>query len=79
MGTITINVSDTVEHEFRDLIHEQFGTRKGTMGKAVQEALEAYVAEKRQKEIGREAIRLMNKGFKMGKILVRTRAELYEQ
>lgn len=79
MGTITINVSDAVEHEFRDLIREQFGTRKGTIGKAVEEALHSYVEKKKQADSGREAIALMNKGYKLGKIQYKSREELHER
>jgi len=43
MGTITINMNDTVEHSFRALINKQSGTRKGSLAKAVEKALADFI------------------------------------
>ncbi|MBI2147169.1 hypothetical protein HYU19_01680 [Candidatus Woesearchaeota archaeon] len=67
MGTITISVDDEIEHRFRKSAKEEYGTGKGTLGKAVAEALDAWAKEKEQKEIAERQIALMNKGFSLGK------------
>jgi len=37
MGTITVNVKDDVEKEFRKLVRSLHGARKGELGKALTE------------------------------------------
>ncbi len=79
MGTITINVSDDVESVFRETVKEEKGTGKGALGAAVTEALQKWMEEKRQKEIAQEMVALMQKGFRMGKLPLRSREELYDR
>ena len=79
MGTITVNISDDTEEFFRSAVKEEVGEGKGILGKAVDEALKKWAEEKRQVEIGKKMIALMEKGFDMGKILIKHRSELYDR
>lgn len=79
MGTITVNVKDDVEKEFRDLVRSVLGTKKGDLGKALNEAMRKWVYEKKQEEIAQEALKLLEQGFDFGKRLYRDRSELYER
>lgn len=79
MATITINIQDNVAKEFREEVLKRIGKRKGALGKAVEEALKKWLYEKRQEQISKEMIELMEKGILMGKIKIKSRSELYER
>ena len=78
MGTITVNVKDDVEKEFREIVHSFQGTKKGDLGKALTEAMRKWVYEKRQEKIAQEALKLLEQGFDFGKRLYKDRSDLYE-
>lgn len=79
MGTMTINISDDTEQLFRSTVKEEVGEGKGKLGEAVDEALKKWAEEKRQIEIGQELLALSQRGFNMGKILIKHRSELYDR
>lgn len=79
MGTITVNVSDDVEKEFRKLVSSVHGARKGELGKALTEAMQKWVYEKKQEKIAQEALKLLDLKFNFGKRLYRDRDELHER
>ncbi len=79
MGTITINVNDEIERQFRKAVKETKGTGKGKLGEAVTEAINKWAEEKRQKEIAAELKALIEKGFDMGKLKIKSRDELYDR
>ncbi len=77
MGTVTINIDSAIESRFRDYVYKEYGKSKGVLGKAVSQAIEKWLEERKQEKLGQEAISLMKKGFKMGAIRVKSRDELY--
>lgn len=79
MGTITVNISDETEQFFREAVKEEIGEGKGKLGAAVDDALKKWAEEKRQIELGKSMIALMEKGFDMGKITIKHRSELYDR
>ena len=79
MGTITVNVKDDVEKEFRKLVRSVQGTKKGDLGKAVTEAMQKWVYEKKQEKIAQEALKLLELKFNFGKRLYTDREELHER
>lgn len=79
METVTINVPDEVIAEFRQVAAETFGGGKGHLGKAFTEAIEAWMFERKQKKIAREARDMMEHGFYMGERLYKDRSELHER
>lgn len=79
MATITINLKDELNNKFRELVKQKIGEGKGTIGMAVEEAIISWIKEKRQDEIANEMISLMGNGFKMGRIKIKAREELYER
>ncbi len=78
MGTITISIADDTEDLFRDVVREEVGTGKGTLGSAVEEALQLWIATKKQEEIAVRQIQWMKKGFHLGKYTF-DRDELHER
>ncbi len=78
MGTITINVSDDTEILFREVVKEEVGSTKGSLGTAVEEALGLWISQKREDEIAKRQLALMEKGFALGRYKFR-REELHER
>jgi len=79
MGTITINVDDSVEKEFRDTVREEKGNGKGKLGNAVEEALVGWISEKKQKEIAERQLGLLKKGAYSLKGWKFNRDEIYDR
>jgi len=78
MGTITINIKDEIEDEFREFVKEEKGLGKGKLGEAVGEALRSWAEQQKQKHLAQELTQMMKEGFLMGKLKVKSRDELYE-
>lgn len=79
MGTITVNVNDEAEKKFRKTVKENFGKNKGTLGKALTQAIEMWIKQYSHEEIGKRQIALMKKGFELGGFTVSSRDELHER
>jgi len=79
MGTITVNVKDEVEKEFREVASIVHGGKKGYLGMALTEAMKRWIEEKRQEKISEEALKLLERGFDFGKRLYKDRSDLYER
>ncbi len=77
MATITVSVKDEVGKEFREAVKERFGRGKGVLGQAITDAMHSWTQEKKQKDIAKEMTLLMEKGFEMGKLKIKSREELY--
>lgn len=76
---MTINVSDQIEKKFREVVKCKYGTGKGKLGKAIDEALNKWVSEDEEQKLREEAIRMMEKGlYKVGKNYTFRREEAYE-
>ena len=79
MGTITINIKDEIEKEFKTVASITHGEEKGYLEKAITEAMQRWIEEKRQEKIAERELKLLEKGFNFGKKLYKTRDELYER
>jgi len=79
MGTITINIKDEVEKEFRELVKSVHGTKKGDLGRALTEALQKWISDKKQDKIAQNALKLIELDFDFGKRRYKHRYELYER
>ncbi len=79
MATITVNVKDETMVKFRQTVEHDLGIGKGKLGAAVDEALNRWVTEKEQQEIAERQMKLMAKGFDMGKFKKFNRDELYDR
>jgi len=76
--TITINIEKEVISELRKLASKE-KQKKGFLGRTITAATKNYLEEQKQKEIAKRQIALMEKGFNMGKILIKHRSELYDR
>ncbi|MDE1873609.1 MAG: hypothetical protein KGI04_00615 [Candidatus Micrarchaeota archaeon] len=75
--TITVNVEENVESEFRRIAGRRYGRRKGYLGKAVTEAMKEW-SDKRNDDVVSQGLELLKKGI-AGKKWTFNRAELYER
>ena len=79
MAVMTITIKDEVANELRQTVKSELGTGKGVLGKAVEEAVKKWIEEKKQKEIAKRAIEMMNKGIYSLKGWKFNRDELYDR
>lgn len=79
MATITINVDDKINKEFRQMVKSLFGEGKGILGKAIEEAIKKWIFDQNQKEIAERQIGLMKKGLWTNKSYRFNRNEIYER
>jgi len=78
MGTITVNVTDDTEKLFRDTVKKELGEGKGTLGKALDEAMKKWADEKKQRDATERLIAKMEKGINLG-IKKFNREEAYDR
>jgi len=79
MGTITVNIKDKVEREFRAVASSAHEGEKEYLEEAVTEAMQRWIEEKRQGKIAEEALKLIEQSFNFGKRLYKDRSDLYER
>ena len=75
MGTITVNVTDDTETQFRKRVQQQYGQKKGALGKALTEAKEGWSQKSRSLN---RCMELLHTGVNMGKFKF-NRDELHER
>jgi uridine kinase len=59
MGTITVNVDDDTETRFRQAVRRRYGERKGTLGKAIKEAMHAWSDDEQQARVRQNALDIL--------------------
>ncbi len=79
MGTITVNIKDEVEKEFREVAGIAHGSERGYLEKAITDAIQKWIYEKKQEKVAERELKLLEKGFNFGKKLYKTRDELHER
>ncbi|MBI2541700.1 hypothetical protein HYV80_03250 [Candidatus Woesearchaeota archaeon] len=79
MATITVSIKDEVNNEFREAVRKKLGHGKGTIGKAVEEALQKWMYDDEQRKIAQEAKEMMNKGLYSLKGWKFNRDEIYDR
>ncbi len=76
--TITINMDSEIVKELKKLAAAQ-KHKKGFLGKTIATATKKWLEERKQQQIAKEMIALMERGFDMGKIKIKHRSELYDR
>ena len=79
MGTMTINVDNDVEQQFRAIAQKIYSKKKGYLGNAVTSAMKKWIDEMTQKQISERELKLLENGFDMGEFKFKSREELYER
>ncbi|MBI2632515.1 hypothetical protein HYW75_05915 [Candidatus Pacearchaeota archaeon] len=63
MATITINVNNKINQEFRKTVRKKLGERKGVLGKAIEEAIKNWLEEENQIRIAERQILMAKRGL----------------
>lgn len=79
MATVTISIDDTLEERFRKEVAEHLGSGKGSLGRAVTEALSLWIENVSQAALSRELGELMESGYAMGRVKYKARGDLYDR
>ncbi len=79
MGIMTISASNNAEEAIRTYAQRKYGSRKGALKKAVDEAFLKVAEEDEQEQLRRRAIERLEKGFHLGRITYKSRDELYDE
>ena len=75
--TVTVNLDESIEKRFREKARLKYGNRKGSLGKALSEALENWLKDD-SLDLLNENLKLLEKGIEMKKWDFR-REDLYER
>ncbi|MBU0636007.1 hypothetical protein KKE06_03200, partial [Candidatus Micrarchaeota archaeon] len=67
------------EEKIRQIARERFGGKKGSIAKAIKEAVNKTEEEDRLLNARKRLLELMEKGFDGGRIVYKHRSELYER
>ena len=79
MATITLNVTDEVNNEFRSVVKTNFGEGKGKLGKAIEEAIKIWIFQQKQKELSTKGLSLLKEGIWSKKNYKFNREEAYDR
>src|SRR3989344_5590118 len=79
MGIMTVSVETDTEKRFRETAKRFMGEGKGSLGRAVNEAMEGWIRQKEQEEIRERALRRLEIGYEIGRLLYKRRGELHER
>jgi len=79
MATITLNVKNEINEEFRKLVESKFGQGKGKLGKAIEEAIKIWIFEQKQKELSNKGLMLLKEGIWSKKGYKFNRDEIYDR
>lgn len=79
MVTITLNITNEINNEFRNIVKSKYGDGKGTLGKAIEEAINKWIFEQKQKEITERQLKIMKQGIWSQKGYKFNREEIYEK
>ncbi len=79
MVTITLNVNNEINNEFRQIVKSKFGEGKGILGKAIEDAIKKWIYEQKQKEITERQLEIGRNGTWSRKGYKFNRDEIYEE
>ncbi|MFH1256776.1 MAG: hypothetical protein V1494_05805 [Candidatus Diapherotrites archaeon] len=79
MGNLTVSLEKGVEMQIRLIAREKYGGRKGSIGKVIEEAVEKLAEDSKREKARQRLSKLMDRGFDMGKITVKSRDEIYDR
>lgn len=75
--TVTINLDENIEKEFKEKARLKYGKRKGSLAKAMNEALDEWLKNDNN-DVLKENLKLLGKGIRMKKWKF-NREDLYER
>ena len=79
MANITVSLEKCAEEKLRELANKKYQNKKGSLARVIREALENLDYDSGRRRAMERQLNWMKKGFKMGKILIKERSEIYER
>jgi hypothetical protein len=79
MGHMTISLKEEKEQHLRALAVQKYGDTKGAISKTVEDLLELDEKESKRRRAVQSLLARMEKGYNMGKIIIKHRSELYDR
>lgn len=79
MGHITISLEKNAEQMLRLLASEKYQNKKGALAKVITESLKLFSKTSRREKAIQRQIKWIDEGFELGKVLVKSRDELYDR
>jgi hypothetical protein len=79
MATITLNVTNEINNEFRNIVKTKFGEGKGRIGRAIEEAMQIWIFKQKQKELSTKGLSLLKAGIWSKKNYKFNREEAYDR
>ncbi len=77
--TVTLNLQKQVEAQFRTAAAATFGTKKGYLGKAANQALGEWAQKRASRDANLRALKRLEKGFRLGGLTTKNRADWHER
>lgn len=79
MGHITISLEKNAEQLLRSIASEKYRNKKGALAKVIAESLKLFSKTSSRERAVQRQIKWMDEGFELGKVLVKSRDELYDR
>ncbi len=79
MGHMTISLKENKEQRLRVLSKQKYGDKKGAISQTVEDLLDLEDKEARRRRAVQSLLARMEKGYDMGKIIIKHRSELYDR
>lgn len=77
--TVTLNIQRQVEQDFRLAAAATYGTKKGYLGKAANQALGEWARKQSSERADMYALRLLEKGLNLGGLKTKRRSDWYDR
>ncbi len=78
MAVVTFKIEDELEKQFRELASMLYGTKRGSFGRALSEAIALWIRERSERKIAERQLAYLEKGFALGRWRHKCREALYE-
>ncbi len=79
MGNLTISLEAEDEQRLRNIASQRYKSKKGSLSKVIAESLRLLSKQSARERAMQRQFKWMEKGFAMGKILVRKREDIYDR
>ena len=77
--TITLNVDENLNEEFRKIVIQKYGDKKGSLSHAVEDAFKLLIQCINSNHADIDLQNKMNAGYNLGGLIYKNRDELHER
>jgi hypothetical protein len=77
--TITLNIDEDVNKEFRKIVIQKYGVKKGSLSRAVEDAFKLLIQNINSNNADIDLQNKINNGYNLGGLLYKNRDELHER